>query len=531
MNSQKLKIGIVLNSDYISKNLIDLIEWCEKNQQLEIVSLINIQQKLSWVTHLKDFPIILLWSFILFIESIKFRQIKMKASRAVSFSSDLKRQMTINLDAKGLSLELKELAKLNLDLCIATEPNNFLSSLKDFTKKGVLTFCSDDISTPRDSPLGFDESLNKKDNTGFSILHLLPNSKEVFLIQEGSFPSHSYFSMNQENILLRRNFYLQELLIKIAKTKEVSAGVKVTSDLSPYQNIPSLRKQVIYLIHLLSLSISRLKSVVMNTRDSWHVALSNDSWDNLNMNNAFIIKNPKNHFLADPFVINEENKNYCFMEDYDFSSSKGHIVAYEITSNGVKKLGIALKEEFHLSFPFLFRYNSKIYMLPETSENNDIRIYESIEFPLKWKLSRVIKSNLFAVDSMVFEYQDKWWLFSNINPINGPDTCSELSIFYGDNPLTEEWTPHPNNPVIFSPSSARNGGLIIEKDSIFRVGQKQIYGTYGGGGFSVNEIIELNTSGYKEKEVLKIKADFYKNIKGAHHMHSNGVITAFDFLK
>ena len=77
-------------------------------------------------------------------------------------------------------------------------------------------------------------------------------------------------------------------------------------------------------------------------------------------------------------------------------------------------------------------------MVPETSENNDIRIYESLEFPNRWKLNQVVMTDVFVVDSMIFRQKNKWWLFTNINPDGASDACSELYIFSSDDPLSKK---------------------------------------------------------------------------------------------
>ena len=220
-----------------------------------------------------------------------------------------------------------------------------------------------------------------------------------------------------------------------------------------------------------------------------------------------------------------------FVEDYDWIKSKGAIAAYKITNQIPERLGIVLEEPFHLSFPYIFKYKSKLYMLPESADNMDIRIYESLEFPMKWKLKTIVKENVLAADSMIFKYNELWWLFSNINPIGVRDCCSELSIFYADNPIDGKWSPHESNPVIFDPSSARNGGIVFQNNSIYRVGQNQAFGTYGGDGISVNEIIDLTPNSYQEKNLFKISPSLHPKIRGAHHLHSDGKIAVFDFLK
>ena len=41
-------------------------------------------------------------------------------------------------------------------------------------------------------------------------------------------------------------------------------------------------------------------------------------------------------------------------------------------------------------------------------------------------------SDVAAVDKYIFEYDEIWWLFTNIEPVPGGDYCSQLSIFYSD---------------------------------------------------------------------------------------------------
>ena len=138
--------------------------------------------------------------------------------------------------------------------------------------------------------------------------------------------------------------------------------------------------------------------------------------------------------------------------------------------------------------------------------------------------------DIFAADSMLFEHNTKWWLFSNINFVGGTDVCSELFIFYADHPFSEKWIPHKKNPLIVDPSKARNGGILFQKDEIYRVGQRQEFGVYGRG-FSINKILALDTEEYEEKTISRVRPDFFKKIIGTHHLHSNGDYSVFDFRK
>ena len=360
---------------------------------------------------------------------------------------------------------------------------------------------------------------------------MMPKMQNAKLIREGSFVTRGLFLSNKKNVLLRRNFYMQKILMNIYQDKSIDGQLFSLNDLTYKSMAPYIGDQFRYLIHILSLTKKRILNIVFNKKDSWNVGINFLDWKIFDIEKSAVLKNPKNHYLADPFIVREGPESFCFVEDYDWVKSKGTIAAYKITNQIPERLGIVLEEPFHLSFPYIFKYESKLYMLPESADNMDIRIYESIEFPMKWKLKTIVKENVLAADSMIFEHNGLWWLFSNINPIGERDCCSELSIFYTDHPINGEWSPHENNPVIFDPSSARNGGIVFQNNSIYRVGQNQAFGTYGGDGISVNEIIDLTPHSYQEKYIYKISPSLHPKVRGVHHLHSDGKISVFDFLK
>ena len=402
--------------------------------------------------------------------------------------------------------------------------------LRNRSKLGLLGF-EIDSSYRSIYPDYFKEVLEKKNKTKFKIAYILPKNLGAKLIFDGSFVTHGLFLANHKNVIKRRNFYMQKILMRIYQEQDID-GKSISLESLAYKIIaPSIIDQTRYLIHIANLIKNKVLNFAIGKKDSWNVGLSFSDWKIFNINESTIIKNPKNHYLADPFIVTEKSGDFCFVEDYDWAKSKGVIAAYQIIDGIPIRLGKVLEEPFHLSFPYIFRHGSKLYMLPESADNMDTRLYECLEFPKKWKLKKVVMDDVSAADSMIFQFNGLWWLFSNVNPIGERDCCSELSIFYSSNPIDGKWTPHENNPVIFDPSSARNGGIIFENNDVYRIGQNQAFGTYGGDGISINKIIELTPSRYEEKSVLTISPDSYQGVRGAHHMHSEGGITAFDFLK
>jgi len=520
-----LKLSIVLPEQQLSQHSIDFIHWCHTNPQIELVCFIWTTSKYK---SLKNFIEHWIWKKILFIERLKLKIKRLTKNDLVSQKKSLGVIQIFDLATKNEEV-IKQIQDLEIDLHICLSEDINPESLKDYSRLGVLCVQGKSSNNLDKKPYFFEEILNAENKTTFNIICLEPNKRNPILLMQGSFVTHGYFLANQENIFLRQNFYiqkvLQDLILKEIETTEVQKNIGINNQALA----PSISYQAKYVLYLVSLIIQR-SFAFFKSEDVWNVGIYMGDWKTLDFQKSYVIPNPHNHFLADPFVMSVANKNYCFVEDYDVKKSKGAIAVYELGQECAEMVGIALEESFHLSYPYLFQYDSKIYMLPESGDNNDIRLYEASEFPLGWKLIRIIKRDVLAVDSMIFEHEGRWWLFSNINPIGDRDVCSELSIFYSDNPINGDWLPHEKNPVIFDPSSARNGGIILEESSIYRVGQNQRFGTYGGGGFSVNKIIDLRPGGYQEESVLKVEPNFFEDIKGSHHFHSNGVISAFDFL-
>lgn len=97
-------------------------------------------------------------------------------------------------------------------------------------------------------------------------------------------------------------------------------------------------------------------------------------------------------FLADPFLFSYNGRLYLFYERQDRWYGIGHICMRFTNDMQVWSDEIdVLKEAFHLSFPYVFEDNGKVYMLPEAGYSGTIRLYEACNDNLsKWKLSKVI---------------------------------------------------------------------------------------------------------------------------------------------
>ena len=124
------------------------------------------------------------------------------------------------------------------------------------------------------------------------------------------------------------------------------------------------------------------------------------------------VKDIKAVFVADPFLIKHDNTWYVFYEILPECNRKG-VIGYSYSKDGVNWTygQVVLKTDYHLSYPYIFKANDRIYMIPEGGAGKKILLYEAESFPNKWRKVKEIKSGAYF-DSSVFFYDNKWWLIT-----------------------------------------------------------------------------------------------------------------------
>ncbi|MEG3222149.1 hypothetical protein PD716_16155 [Vibrio gigantis] len=105
------------------------------------------------------------------------------------------------------------------------------------------------------------------------------------------------------------------------------------------------------------------------------------------------IPREKGYFIADPFLLDVNGKSYIFYEKCKLVRGKGYLCCVDI-DNLDKEIDV-LVEEYHLSYPNVFLFDERLYMLPQ-SDNGKIDVYKCVEFPEKWeKVNTLIESSVF----------------------------------------------------------------------------------------------------------------------------------------
>lgn len=223
----------------------------------------------------------------------------------------------------------------------------------------------------------------------------------------------------------------------------------------------------------------------------------------------------KASFVADPFFI----RGHMFFEVLR-DTDKGEI-GLATSSNGYdwKYERIVLREDFHLSYPYVFEWQDAFFMIPETLGANAACLYRADEFPCNWtRVEKLIDGP--CADPSIVRFNDLWWLFTCPFPYQH-DT---LRLHFSEE-LTGPWREHPQSPIIRGDKCrARPAGrLLVVNNKLIRFAQDCVprYGTR----VRAFDILELTTTTYVEAEnaaspILQPTGNGW-NAGGMHHVDAH----------
>lgn len=235
---------------------------------------------------------------------------------------------------------------------------------------------------------------------------------------------------------------------------------------------------------------------------------------------AIDVNDIKAEFIADPFIIKDDNKFYMFFEVLEKYKDKASIgLATSISGENWNYEKIILNEPFHLSYPYVFKDKEKYYMIPECGQSGYVKLYVSEAFPYKWKLVANLLAGTYGDSSIIYE-DDMYWLFAEKKNEDEKRNCN-LHLFYSKK-LTSDWKEHPKSPLIINNTNlARPAGRIIKLNKdIFRFSQND--SPYYGKSLNMFKIIKLNEIEFEESQIeIALEGsniDNSWNKDGMHHI-------------
>jgi hypothetical protein len=155
-------------------------------------------------------------------------------------------------------------------------------------------------------------------------------------------------------------------------------------------------------------------------------------------------------------------------------------------------------------------------MIPEAGASGRIELWQADTFPDRWELTKTLFEGQSCADTVIFQHEGNWWLFTNIASDDFLDHCTELHIFKIDSPLMNEVVPHSMNPVMLDARYARNAGRIRLRDGrLVRIAQNNQ--SHYGFGFSFLQINKLSLDEYEESLILSVTPDQLHGAVATHH--------------
>ncbi len=239
-----------------------------------------------------------------------------------------------------------------------------------------------------------------------------------------------------------------------------------------------------------------------------------------------LAKAPVNQWCADPFLYEADGEHYIFVEQYVNEKEKG-CIGYFHFENGVPvNKGILIENSYHMSYPDVFEYDGKYYMIPESSANSTVDLYEAEEFPAKWKKVKNLITGQKYVDSTVYQDGDQYYLIS-YTMIGG----YEVHVFQLD---MERQELRLLSKKRYERNVARPGGrLFVEDGKLIRPAQdcSRKYGE----ALILYEVDDLNRDGiFVEHEVRRIRArqlEVEKNPERVHQLTMDSLYEVVDVYK
>lgn len=547
--NEKLKIGLLLENEDINNHIKELIEWASNEHEIEITHYLIAKntpdtqnskiKKLFSLSFIKKYLNNYFKKIIMRYEekrnlshsrnhsnkSRKYKITEFEINKFIYNAEFSKNGISVTIDEESL----KKLKELNLDVLLRFNKRILKGEILNLNKFGILSLHLGDDMKYRGGPSGFWEVYNKEHNSGFIIQQLTENLDNGNLLFRGKISTEKTWLLNRAELNLRSYFYLKQTLKELATNRELPKFLKNIPYTDKVYRNPTNYQLIKYILMRIQNKLNDLN--FNNKSNRYQVGFQKNTWGNLEYRKSIFIENKEGTFNADPFVIEKDNKSYCFVECFDYSEKKAKINVYELSEKEYTFIGTALEESFHLSFPYIFEFNNDIYMIPESSKNRDIRLYKCNNFPLEWNLEEVLINDIDAADTMILRKDNKWWMMTNEDPLKLNNHNYQMNIYYSDNLLNGKWISHKNNPIIMDSNKARNAGLVFDEDSIFRV--SQAFGFYKkyGENFSLNKIEFLDTNNYSEKTFSTHTKFFNKSILGSHHLHSNNIFSVFDIWK
>jgi hypothetical protein len=201
-------------------------------------------------------------------------------------------------------------------------------------------------------------------------------------------------------------------------------------------------------------------------------------------------------FVADPFMHWDGSGWSMFFEVLDRARGRGCIgLATSPDALRWRYERVVLAEPFHLSYPFVFDHGGERFMVPETFEAAQVRLYRAARFPYEWTLDTVLLDRTVAVDASLLFHEGRWWMFGCASPKR-----HDVLRLWSAAGLRGPWREHPASPIVSGNARIGRpaGRPVAHAGRLYRFAQdcSREYGSC----VRALEITRLTAAEYEERE-------------------------------
>lgn len=428
--------------------------------------------------------------------------------------------------------DIENIKSHNLDFILRFGFNIIKGDILKVTKYGVWSYHHGNELKFRGGPAGFWEIYKKSKTNGVVLQQLNDLIDAGVILNRRSFQtiSHSY-SEHLNKLLTHSTDMPLQVCKRIIYGDESSFQKEHSSTKAPMNRLPN-NWQMLNFLRILFFNRINFHINRLFKQEHWDIGIINNTSENSSVPfktkgiNWLGLRNGS-QYAADSFCFETNKANYVVFEDYDYKVRKGKISLLKLTEEGEPlTTKTILKRQHHLAYPYVFKYENAIYLIPETAEKGTIELHKWNEANERFDFEQVL-INVAGVDASIVYYNEKWWIFCGLKD----DLPNEkLYIFYADK-LSGAYEAHALNPVKTDPAGSRPAGqFVVEGNNLFRPAQHSVM--WYGEKINWFKINTLTPRSFSEEYVGDLKPEeSWKYNKGLHTFSQTSKFMVIDAKK
>ena len=264
--------------------------------------------------------------------------------------------------------------------------------------------------------------------------------------------------------------------------------------------------------------------------ESWDIMILKDHGSHLFPDNTLEILSKttaqqlkkKYTFQADPFIVEKADKLYVFYEAFSFRNSKGtlrcRVLDRELTEIDDVKLEGFDDLKCHLSFPFLIHINDQLFMIPESSERKEVILFQSVEFPVRWKKIKVLISDTEVTDNVFLTINETCYLLST--------TMDNEIIIHSAENIYGQWQRIAPSLKVSNHHHRGAGAPYLVDNKMYFLTQECTPETYGKSIY-IKELVTLSNTIFDESLIEKINSSI-NHSDGVHTLNFSNNYIVYD---